>query len=59
MREREVLGSLLEGHINAEITRRLFVSPYTVSAHLRRIFRRLGVTTRTAAVQRWLSESSE
>ena len=55
-REREVLALLSEGLTNAEIAHRLYVSTYTVSAHLRRIFRHLGVTTRTAAMQRWVSD---
>ncbi len=55
-REREVLALIAEGLTNAEIAHRLYVSSYTVNAHLRRIFRQLGVTTRTAAMQRWLGD---
>lgn len=55
-REQEVLALIAEGLTNAEIAHRLYISAYTVSAHLRRIFRHLGVTTRTAAMQRWLRD---
>ena len=57
-REREVLALIAEGLTNAETAHRLYVSSYTVNAHLRRIYRHLGVTTRTAAMQRWLCDRS-
>jgi DNA-binding CsgD family transcriptional regulator len=49
-REMEVLGLLAQGLRNKEIGERLFISEVTVKAHLRRIFRVLGVSTRTQAV---------
>ena len=50
-REREVLDLVAGGLSNAEIALRLVVSPRTVHAHLRSIFGKLGVTTRTAAAR--------
>jgi DNA-binding NarL/FixJ family response regulator len=48
-REVEVLQLVALGLSNADIGERLGVSPRTVHAHLRSIFDKLGVTTRTAA----------
>ena len=48
-RELEVLDLVADGLSNGEIALRLVVSPRTVHAHLRSIFGKLGVTTRTAA----------
>ena len=49
-REREILGQLAQGHANREIARTLFLSEATVKSRLRRIYDKLGVDTRTAAV---------
>ncbi len=50
-REVEVLGLLAQGLTNAQIGDQLVLSRHTVSAHLRSIFAKLGVTSRTAAVR--------
>ena len=42
-REREVLALMAEGRSNKGICSRLFLSPKTVEAHVRHIFRKLGV----------------
>lgn len=49
-REREVLTSLAQGMTNKDIAQSLFLSVRTVEAHLRSIYGKLGVATRTEAV---------
>ncbi|WP_240140027.1 response regulator [Streptomyces sp. MUM 178J] len=49
-RETAVLRLVAEGCTNAEIGRRLFIGESTVKTHLLRIFGKLGVDDRTAAV---------
>jgi DNA-binding NarL/FixJ family response regulator len=49
-RELEILQAVARGLSNKEIGRRLYVSEATVKTHLLRIFGKLGVDDRTAAV---------
>ena len=49
-RELDVLRALAIGGTNAEIGRALFISEATVKTHLLRVFTKLGVDDRTAAV---------
>jgi DNA-binding NarL/FixJ family response regulator len=49
-REAEVLSLVARGLTNAEIGRALFISETTVKTHLLRVFGKLGVSDRTAAV---------
>jgi DNA-binding NarL/FixJ family response regulator len=49
-RELEILGALARGLSNRDIGRQLYVSEATVKTHLLRIFGKLGVDDRTAAV---------
>ena len=51
-REHEVVVLVAEGMTNAEIARRLWISPGTVRRHLQNVFAKLEVHTRTAAVAR-------
>lgn len=48
-REREVLALVAEGLTNAQIAARLYISDQTVKFHLRNIYQKLGVATRTEA----------
>jgi predicted ATPase/DNA-binding CsgD family transcriptional regulator len=56
-REVEVLQLLAQGFTNAQIAQKLVVSPYTVNAHLRHIYNKIDVPTRTAAV-RYVQENN-
>jgi DNA-binding NarL/FixJ family response regulator len=49
-REAEVLGLVARGLSNVEIGRELYIGPATVKTHLLRVFDKLGVSDRTAAV---------
>ncbi|MFP4564226.1 MAG: response regulator transcription factor, partial [Spirochaetia bacterium] len=51
-RELEVLEIIAQGLSNQEIAERLYLSLYTVKAHIRNIFGKLDVTSRTQAVAR-------
>jgi DNA-binding CsgD family transcriptional regulator len=53
-REREVLAWVARGKTNAEIAQLLWLAPSTVRKHLENVYAKLGVSTRTAAVARFL-----
>lgn len=50
-REREVLRLVAEGLTDAQVAQKLILSPGTVSWYLRSIYRKLGVSSRTAATR--------
>ena len=49
-RELEIARLVAEGHVNKEIAAMLEISTWTVNTYLRRIFAKLGVTSRAAMV---------
>jgi DNA-binding NarL/FixJ family response regulator len=51
VRQREILGYVVEGLSNAEIGRRLNLSESTIKQHLRAAFKLLGVSNRTEAAK--------
>jgi DNA-binding CsgD family transcriptional regulator len=56
LREREVLEMMVQGLIKKEIADRLNLSYHTVDNHLRSIYTKLKVHTRTGAVAKAVSE---
>ena len=54
-RERDVLAMISQGFSNKRIARTLEISPETVKTHVKRIFLKLTVSTRTEAVFRAVS----
>jgi DNA-binding CsgD family transcriptional regulator len=48
-REAEVLSLIQAGHTNAEIAKRLYISPKTAEHHVSRVLSKLGVRTRAEA----------
>ena len=55
-REKDVLCLLMKGKSNSEIARELFVSKYTIKAHVANIFQKLEVEDRVQAVVKAISE---
>ncbi|GAB5535493.1 MAG: response regulator transcription factor [Rubricoccaceae bacterium] len=55
-REREVLQRLVDGETKGEVADRLFLSPHTVDVHVRNIYGKLQVHSRSGAVAKALRE---
>ena len=63
-REIEVLQAVAQGKSNREVGEALFISPHTVQVHVRNIFGKLGVNSRTEAVayavrQGWITPEED
>lgn len=54
--ERRVAELAADGQSNIEIASRLFISPSTVEYHLHKVFRKLGVKSRTQVARRMLEK---
>jgi DNA-binding CsgD family transcriptional regulator len=54
-RELEVMSLIAGGHTNGEIAALLFLAEKTVKNHVRRIYSKLGVDSRRAAIAHWMA----
>ena len=54
-REIEVMSLIAGGHTNGEIATHLFLAEKTVKNHVRRIYSKLGVDSRPAAIAHWVA----
>ena len=53
-REAEVMARIAQGQTNGEIAAALFLAEKTVKNHVRRIYAKMGVGARPAAIALWL-----
>jgi DNA-binding NarL/FixJ family response regulator len=54
-RESEIMSLIADGHTNGEIASSLFLAEKTVKNHVRSIYSKLGVRSRSAAITHWLA----
>jgi DNA-binding CsgD family transcriptional regulator len=55
--EGRIVSLVAEGRTNKEVAAAMYLSPKTVEGHLRNVFRKLGVRSRTALARQVLSDS--
>ena len=55
-REKEILDHLSKGYLDKEIAHALGISVWTVHGHLKKIFEKLQVHSRTEAVVKYLQK---
>jgi len=53
LREAEIMTLIAEGHSNREIAAQLVLAEKTVKNHVNRIYSKLGVASRHAAISQW------
>ena len=53
-RESEIMSLIADGHTNGEIASSLFLAEKTVKNHVRSIYSKLGVGSRSAAIASWV-----
>ncbi|MBO2463763.1 response regulator [Actinomadura violacea] len=58
-REAEVMRLIVQGFSNGEIAHRLFLAEKTVKNHVNRIYAKLGVGSRGAAIAHWIGTAQE
>jgi|GEM_PF-3559324 len=57
-REREIVRLVAKGHPNKVVGAILDISPWTVASYLRRVFSKLGVSSRTAMVALFVADEA-
>jgi len=55
-REYELVGWVMKGHTNKKIGEMMYISTYTVNAHLRKIYIKYAVRSRTELISRIINE---
>jgi ATP/maltotriose-dependent transcriptional regulator MalT len=58
-REAQIMTLIAEGHSNGEIASTLTVAEKTVKNHVNRIYAKLGVGSRRAAIAYWLGTAGQ
>jgi ATP/maltotriose-dependent transcriptional regulator MalT len=58
-REAQIMTLIAAGHSNGQIAERLVLAEKTVKNHVNRIYAKLGVGSRPAAISRWVPGAHE